>query len=304
MTKIIGIDIGGTKINAGVIDKSGKIMEKITLETESVKGRDTILNKVFNIIERFQEDHTISAIGVGSPGFINSDKGIVEYVVNTMIDWKGTNIKKEIEDRFSIPTVVDKDSNLAAIGEMWLGAAKNLDSFIMITLGTGVGGSYYDSRFGTLRGHHWRAGEIGHTILYPEGTRCGCGQKGCAEQYISGTAIERMYKEKYGEELKGFEIFKRGYEGDIKSKVILDEFLKNGSIFLTSLTNFADPEAIIISGGLIDSKAYWLEGLIKQFKERLNGNINPEVIPAQLSNDAGMMGAAKIAYDYFRSKLV
>ena len=298
LTKIIGIDIGGTKINAGVIDKKGKIIEKVVLETESIKGRASILNKVFSIIDIFKESHTILAIGIGSPGFINSDKGIVEYVVNTMIDWEGTNIKKEIEDRFSISTVVDKDSNLAAIGEMWIGAAKNLDSFIMITLGTGVGGSYYNSKFGTIKGHHWRAGEIGHTILYPEGVQCGCGQKGCVEQYISGTAIERMYKEKYGVEVKCSEIFRRGNEGDLKSKVMLDEFLKNGSIFLTSLTNFADPEAIIISGGLINSKEYWLDELVRQFKERLNGNIFPKIIPAVLSNDAGMIGAAKIAYDY------
>lgn len=298
MTKVIGIDIGGTKIKAGLIDEKGKIIEKIRLETESVKGRDIILSKVFNIIDIFKESHTISAIGIGSPGFINSNKGIVEYVVNTMIDWQGTNIKKEIEDRISIPTVVDKDSNLAAIGEMWMGAAKNLDSFIMITLGTGVGGSYYNSKFGTIKGHHWRAGEIGHTILYPDGAQCACGQKGCVEQYISGTAIERMYEERYGRELKGSEIFKRGYEGDPNSKAILDEFLKNGSIFLTSLTNFADPEAIIISGGLINSKEYWLEGLIRQFKERLNGDMYPEIIPAELSNDAGMIGAAKIAFDY------
>lgn len=297
MRKVIGIDIGGTAINAGIVDEKGQILKRITLDTEASRGRDIILNKVFNIISEFKEAFDIIGVGIGSPGFINANEGIVEYVVSGMNNWTGTNIKREVEDRFSIPVIVDKDANIAAVAEKWIGAAKDVDSYIMVTLGTGVGGAYYNSKSGIVRGRNWRAGEIGHTVLYPEGLLCGCGQKGCVEQYISGTAIERMYRERYGEKLKGSDIFKKAHKADQKSKLIVEEFIKNTSIFLVTLTNFIDPEAIIIGGGLINSKEYWMEELINQFKERLNSDKYPNILPAELSNEAGLIGAAKLAFD-------
>ena len=178
-----------------------------------------------------------------------------------------------------------------------VGAAKNINNFIMITLGTGVGGSYYSVKSGLIKGEHWRAAEFGHMILYPNGRECGCGQMGCVEQYISGTAMERIYREKHGEELEGTDIFKKAFNSDEKSKIVVEEFIKDTSIFLTTLTNALDPEAIIIGGGLINSKDYWLEDLKLDFQNRLNSNVYPKIIPAKLLNDAGMIGAGKIAFD-------
>ena len=300
MKKAIGIDIGGTKINIGVIDEEGNIIDKIKLDTERNKGREHILNNLKEVIGELTAKFHIEAIGIGTPGFINVDTGIVTFAGETIANWTGTNIKKEIEKVFPIPVIVDNDANVAAIGEGWLGAAKNFNSFIMITLGTGVGGAFYTEKSGIIRGQNWQAGELGHMILYPNGIKCNCGQNGCVEQYVSGTAIERLYREKHNENLSGKEIFERAYNGDEKCKPIVADFINNLAIYLVSLKNLLDPEAVVLGGGLIGSKKYWLDSVKEQFIKRLNSKICFSIIPAKLSNDAGMYGAAKLALEYIQ----
>ncbi|MGF7057835.1 ROK family protein [Brassicibacter mesophilus] len=295
MKKAIGIDIGGTKINIGVIDEEGIIIDRIRLDTERNKGRDHILNKLKKAIGELTAKFHIDAVGIGTPGFINVDTGTVTFSGETIANWGGTNIKEEIENVFSIPVIVDNDANVAAIGEGWLGSAKDFNSFIMITLGTGVGGAFYTEKSGIIRGQNWQAGELGHMILYPNGIKCNCGQNGCAEQYLSGTAIERLYKEKYKESLIGKEIFEKAHNGDEKCKSIVNDFINNFAIYLVSLKNLFDPEVVVIGGGVIGSKEYWLDSVEEQFRKRLNSKTYFSIIPANLSNDAGMYGAAKLA---------
>lgn len=295
MKKVIGIDLGGTKINIGVIDEEGSIIHRMKLDTEKNKGRNHILNKFKIAIGEIISQFHIDAIGIGTPGFINVDTGIVTFAGETIANWRGTNIKEEIETEFSLPVIVDNDANVAAVGEGWLGAARNYSSFIMLTLGTGVGGAFYTESSGIIRGQNWQAGELGHMILYPNGIKCNCGQSGCVEQYLSGTAIERFYKEKYKETLCGKEIFAKAHSGDEKCKAIVDEFIVNLAIYLVSIKNLLDPEVVVIGGGVIDSKEYWLDRVEEQFRKRLNSETYFSIIPAKLSNDAGMYGAAKLA---------
>ncbi|WP_156456423.1 ROK family protein [Abyssisolibacter fermentans] len=298
MQNVIAIDLGGTKIKGGVIDEQGRLLKTEIIATEAFKGKETILNKMVDMIEKLKKNYEIQAIGIGSPGFIDLVNGKVLFVGSNFPGWQGTNIREEIERRFNIPTIVDNDANVAALCESWIGSANEMNSFVMITLGTGVGGSLYIREDGIWRGNNWQAGELGHIILYPNGKKCGCGQSGCVEQYVSGNALEKAYEENNDCALNGKDIFKKASQGDLGCIKIVDKFIYDLSIYLVSLKNIFDPEAIIIGGGLINSKEFWLEKLQKSFKEMCNSSLQPQILSAKYLNDAGMIGAAKLAFDY------
>lgn len=295
MRKSIGIDLGGTKILGGVIDEEGNILKRYELPTGGDLGKIEVLNRIEEVI-RILKSEEIIGIGIGSPGFIDTDKGKVLEVGGNIKDWAYTDIKGEIGKRLEgFPIFVGNDANTAALCEQWLGPGKDFKSFIMITLGTGVGGAIYTEKEGIWIGNNYQAGELGHMILYPNGRLCTCGQKGCAERYISGKALEISYEEVMGIKLKGKEIFKRQEEK--KTCLLIDQYCKNLGIYLTSLKNIFDPEAIIIGGGVINSKEYWWEKMMDYYKISSNSPNSLKIVPAEYLNDAGMIGAGKIVFE-------
>ena len=295
MRKAIGIDLGGTKILGGLIDETGKILEKLELPTGENIGKAEVLNRVGHVIEKLKTDNIIG-IGIGSPGFIDTEEGKVLEVGGNIKDWPFTDIKKEMGKRFlDIPVLVGNDANVAALCEHWIGAGKGFNSFIMITLGTGVGGAIYTDKQGIWTGHNYQGGELGHMILYPHGRLCNCGQMGCAERYITGTALEISYEEVMGIKLKGKEIFKR-QESEAKTRKLIDQYCENLGIYLSSLKNIFDPEAIIIGGGIINSREYWWEKMNQYYKKHSNNPNTLKIVPAQYSNNAGVIGAGKMVF--------
>lgn len=295
MKKVIGIDLGGTSVKAGLIDQQGNIVKKAQRETFSANSKNDVLERIYEVIEELIEDD-ILGIGIGSPGFIDSKEGRVLEVGGNIVDWANTDIKGSIENQFpNIPIFVENDANVAALCEHWIGAAEELDNFLMITLGTGVGGAIHLEGQGILKGEKYQAGELGHVILYPHGERCTCGQNGCVERYISGNAIERLYKEKSGRSKSGKEIFKD--TNDIYGQKVLEDFTSDLAIYLVSLKNIFDPEGIIIGGGVINSRVYWWSKMIDKYKEYSNDPESMKILPAHHLNDAGMIGAAKSVFD-------
>lgn len=295
MRKVIGIDLGGTSIYGGVINEQGKILKKAQRETFSVTIKTDVLDRISEVIDELLEED-ILGIGIGSPGFIDSREGRVLEVGGNIKDWANTDIRKEINKRFpEFAIFVENDANVAALCEHWIGGARDLKNFIMITLGTGVGGAIYFEKEGILKGEGYQAAELGHAILYPFGEKCNCGQFGCVERYISGTAIERIYKEKSGEYKKGKDIFKD--KDDKIATEVIEEFTNNLGIFLVSLKNIFDPEGIIIGGGVINSRDYWWNDMIKSYKKFSNDPNVMKILPAIYLNDAGMIGAAKSVFD-------
>ncbi|MDY3006259.1 ROK family protein [Anaerococcus porci] len=294
MIKTIGLDIGGTKINGAVINERGEILKTYKLETCAKEGAQKVLYNIEKIINELKDDD-IRAIGVGTPGFIDSEKGIVTFAGN--IDgWTGLNLKKEIEKRSGIKTFIENDANIALICEKWLGAAKNYNDVVMITLGTGLGGAVYNSKMGLLEGANFQGAELGHVILYPNGEYCTCGQSGCAEAYCSGSAIRRHYKQLTQQDKTGEEIFNL-YEKDEIAKNVVNRFIDDLSWYLTSLRNIFDPEIIIIGGGVINSSKIWWDKLIYKFNERCHLASKIKLKPAKFLNDAGIIGAGKIAME-------
>jgi len=290
--KVIGIDIGGTKILSGLVDEKGNIINQAMVYTEAKLGKERILKNLLDAIDKLI-DKDIKGIGIGSAGRINFNTGIVEYATDNLPGWTGCNLKGVLEDRYKIPVIVDNDVNVAVIGEMWQGAGRGYKDIVMIAIGTGVGGAIvYNGE--VIRGRNWSAGEIGHMILYPKGRQCNCGQRGCLEQYVSGTAIARTYSEVSKEKkIAGAEeVFLLAEKGDKMALEIVNDFVNSLSIAILSLKNLLDPEVFIIGGGVIGAKRVWWDKLKKTLENRAS------ITPAQLENKATMVGAAKLIIDY------
>ncbi|MFY9285546.1 MAG: ROK family protein [Tissierellaceae bacterium] len=296
MKKAIGIDLGGTSILGGLIDEDGMIIKRAETESRTAKGRKEVLKRISEIINALMEDGVIG-ITIGSPGFIDTKEGRVLKVGGNIKDWAGTPIKEELQKEFNdLPIFVENDANIAALCEHWKGAARDYDSFLMLTLGSGVGGAIYIENHGLLYGHSYQGAELGHLILYPNGRQCTCGQKGCVEQYVSGKAIEKMYEELTSISKSGKEIFNNIHVDEI-AKGLIREFSRNLGIYLTSLKNAFDPEGIVIGGGVINSRNIWWDDMIDSYKEHVNDSEGMDIVPAHYLNDAGMIGAGKLVFD-------
>lgn len=294
MDKVIGIDLGGTKINACLINEEGQILERNTVETEAKKGRDVVLNNIKKAVYGLDFKEA-SAVGIGTPGFIDAENGVVTFAGN--IDgWTGLNLKKAVEDLVDLPVFVENDANIALLAEKWIGSCKNYNNVVMITLGTGVGGAVYNEKGGLLQGAHFQGAELGHMILHPGGDYCTCGQHGCVEAYCAGTALGKSYKQITGESKTGEEILNL-VDKDPAAKEVLEKYQYDLAYFLTSLRNTFDPEVIVVGGGVINSKDIWWDGMIEKFNDVCNNTLNISVIPAKFLNDSGVIGAAKIAFE-------
>lgn len=294
MDKVIGIDLGGTKINACLINRDGEILERSSVKTDAKKGRDAVLANIKKSVSKLNYKEAM-AIGIGTPGFIDSENGIVTFSGN--IDgWTGLNLKKAVEELIDLPVFVENDANIALLAEKWIGSAKDANNIVMITLGTGVGGAVYNKNSGLLTGSHFQGAELGHMILHPAGDYCTCGQYGCVEAYCSGNALSKNYEKLTSLKLSGQEILQRSLKEE-EAKKVLDKYQEDLAYFLTSLRNIFDPEVIVIGGGVIHSKEIWWDGMIEKFNDICNNTLNISVIPAKFLNDSGVIGASKIAFE-------
>src|SRR5215467_10609174 len=193
-TFAIGVDLGGTNLRIAAVDLNGKVLEKITTGTEVTRGRDKVIFEMSEAIReltnKFRNAGHLAGIGIGVPGIIDMQSGMLRESPN-LPGWQDYPVKQEIERRLGTTVVLENDANSAALGEKWIGAGESVDDLCMITLGTGVGGGI------VAGGKIWHgmtgmAGEMGHVTVEPDGVPCGCGGRGCVEQYASATAIKRM----------------------------------------------------------------------------------------------------------------
>src|SRR6185437_1282406 len=193
----IGVDLGGTNLRIAAVDASGKQLELITTNTEVKRGRDYVVGEICDAIrvlqEKFRGKYRFAGTGIGVPGIIDMESGTLHESPN-LPGWENYPVRDEIERRLGATVILENDANAAALGEKWLGAARDVDDMCILTLGTGVGGGL------VLRGRIWHgmngmAGEFGHMTIDPDGPRCNCGNLGCIEQLASATAIMRMARE-------------------------------------------------------------------------------------------------------------
>lgn len=299
----IGADIGGTTVKLGMFSHTGELLEKWEIRTRIQNEGENILPDVAASIEkkRAEKDGNIMGIGIGVPGPITDD-GTVLKCPN--IHWPVFNVRDKLIELTGVGNVkVGNDANVAALGEMWKGGGRGYDSIVMVTLGTGVGGGVILGGK-ILTGSKGAGGEIGHMkVELNETDVCGCGGKGCLEQYSSATGLVRMAKKELREdsclaslgEITAKDIFDGAKTGDVYCQYIVDKFAKYLGVALANISHVVDPEAFVIGGGV--SRAGDI--IIKEVEKYYNDNVlyalrDKKFHLAQLGNDAGIYGAVRM----------
>ncbi len=293
---VIGIDLGATNITAAIMNEKGNILRELKTKTPNNEDSVSILKAVGDIVVLLQSsEFQITAVGIGTAGRIDKNKGEVTFSGGTIKNWKGTKIKSVLESKLGLPVFVDNDVNTAALGNSWLGTGSEFNHYAFVTLGTGLGGALvHDGK--VVSSKYGGTGEFGHLILYPRGISCECGQKGCAENYVSGTALSSLAKEA-NPEWDSFELIEQYKIGNQIAKKIICKFVDDLSTVIISIQNMYDPEAIILGGGVMDTFTVWEDVLHMLLNENSNMKIN--VVTSSVGNNAGFIGAAKLAINGF-----
>ncbi len=312
MNYAIGIDLGGTNIKAGAVTPEGKIVFRTALPTEAEKGYKHVIEQITAAAKAvIDKAGKPQGIGVGAPGTVDFTTGEVKSPPN-LPGWKTVNLKKILEKEFAVKSVIENDANAAAIGEFIYGAGKRYGNFIMVTLGTGVGGGIF---FGgkLFRGETGGAGEIGHVTVNYKGRKCNCGSYGCIEAYVGNSRIIADTKKKIklrkdtvlldwlesGEkELTPKTIFEAAKTGDEFSEEVIAEIGESLGAALASAANLLDISTIIVGGGVSGFGKFLFEPLRASVKKRVLAPMRPriKVLRSKLGNDAGIKGAASLVY--------
>lgn len=307
----IGIDVGGTNVKIALVDDNGKIIYSNSVPTRAEMGYEYTVNNIKQAIYDLMKETKLSTkdiegIGFGFPGQVDYKSGIVRLAPN-IPGWVEVPIAKMIEDEFHIPTRVDNDVRCAALGELNYGAGKGCENLICITVGTGIGsGLIINGKL--VRGAANAAGEIGHIKLQMhDGPICGCGDTGCMEAFASGPSIVAMAEDyikggkstKYREMANGgditpFIVAEAAKAGDPVAKKIFARMGEYIGIGMSSVVNLLNPEKIIVGGGVADAGDILLDPLKENLKKRAMkiAGETVQVVPAQLGNTAGVIGAS------------
>jgi len=299
---VAAIDTGGTKIAGAAITAQGEILDRIRIPNTGRSG-PFIMDSYFKIIDTLREKYEISAIGIGAGGRINPETGKVLYAVGIYKDYIGLEIKDILQKRYKLPVAVDNDCRVALYGEKWLGAIKDYNKVFGLILGTGVGGGLLIDGTGVY-GQNGGFGEIGHAILHAGGRQCTCGQSGCVEQYLSGTALYKIYNDRgvCPKISSGYEFFRLLEENDSCAKSVIKDFVDDLAICAVTCANIFDPQVLLFGGGIVDTHRHWWS----EFSEKYYayGNIHTRKVPlirASKGNDAAILGAAFIALNQLKN---
>lgn len=307
-----GLDLGGTFIKGGIVSEEGKLIVKDKIRTGSKRPYEEIAADMAKLVRELSEraNVVVEAVGVGSPGTVDSAHGVIVYSTN--IRWDNVPLGKTISDNLGLPVYITNDANAAALGECFVGAGKKLKNVVFVTLGTGVGGGIVLG--GKLyEGFRSAGAEIGHSLLKIGGEKCTCGRCGCFEAYASATALIRqtqkamhtnpksaMWELCKGDENKvdGKTAFDGMRLGDRAAKKVVNTYIGYLAEGLCDLANVFRPEAILLGGGICAEGETLLEPLRTKLSESIFGGMGyapVQILTASLGNDAGVFGAARLA---------
>ena len=310
----IGIDIGGTSIKGAAVDSNGRVYEKFTMPF--IKGEDgeLTISKLADLVKEYiaaqKLENKIIGIGIGSPGTLDVDKGIVEYANN--LGWNNLPVAEIMQRTLPYPVRLTNDANAACLGEAKFGAGKAYETIIMLTLGTGVGGGIIIN--GNLfEGNQAKGGELGHVVIQMDGEPCSCGRKGCLEAYASATALIRdtkramkankrslMWKISPDIDLvDGKVAFEGTKKGDPAAIEVINNYVKYLGEGILNFCNIFRPNVVVLSGGVANAGEFLFSRLNAYIKERDYGyKSTPEVriVPAELGYDSGKIGAAALFF--------
>jgi glucokinase len=300
----IGIDLGGTNLRAAAVSRDGKMMDKIAAPTDFVHGRDAVLSDIAKAIGTLRDRHGadgLKGIGVGVPGFIRIKEGFITNSPNLPY-FEDFPVRDELSRRVNLPVVLENDANAAAQGEKWIGAGKDYDDLVLLTLGTGIGGGIISGGH-ILRGFVGMAGELGHITVVPNGSPCACGNRGCLEKSASATAIVAMaHMLHLGENLTSKDVAdlaaQPGETGD-KARAIFRTMGDALGIALAMLVNTFNFPLYLLSGGPLPSWDLFAPEMLRVCAERsyTYRATKPAIEKATLGNEAGLYGAAYLPWE-------
>lgn len=307
-SEYLGLDVGGTNIKCAQV-RGNRIFERVKVETRAQEGLDVSLRQILKAVS--QMSGTIGGIGIGIAGIIDSKRGIVRYSPN-MPGWDDVPLVRMLKQRFGVPVHILNDVNAACLGEWQYGAAKGCQDVFMLTVGTGIGGAavcHGDLQFGA----HGFAGEIGHVVIKDNGRQCPCGNRGCLEQYVGAHAITRLARKLMRarksslhrrDYLDPMIIAEEAHNGD---RVAREVFARVGyylGVGITSVINLFDPEVVIVAGGISRAGNILFDPIEKTVTGRVIGRKfrNFKIVPPQLGDDAGILGAVHFAKSGKHSK--
>lgn len=306
---VVGVDLGGTEIKGGLVDEEKGIIKKVAYPTEVELGNYKVIENISNVIRELAKDTNVSSIGIGSPGSIDRDNGIVKFSPN-FPNWRNFELAKEIKKNVQKDVFVENDANAFALGEWYFGKAKGLKDFIALTLGTGIGSGVVCNNI-FLTGKDGLAPELGHIVVVPNGPECGCGNRGCVEATSSAKSIAREAKNLIDRFPNSLVLKLAGSKEKIESKHVFEAYKKMDPL-ATIVANFAidalaraiggyihafNPEKIIIGGGLSKAGDALFVPLREMTKRYVMSSFAGTYIIEQSSlvEDAGILGAASAA---------
>jgi len=319
MSYYLGLDLGGTNIKSALVDHQGTMLSRVSTATRCLEGPDAVIAQMIDLaLEVVSQANLrmdqVDAVGVGTPGLIDFEAGVLAAAPN-LPEFRDVPIRDRIAQAIGCPAVLENDANAAAFGEYWIGAGReaSVRHLVVMTLGTGVGGGLVvDGQI--VHGGFGSGGEVGHMIVVPNGRRCGCGQRGCLEIYASAShtaqwaieAIEKGHKSVLDPSqwnlrppITAKDVFEAAKAGDELALRIVDQTTMYLGVACVNLCRLVDPQMIVLAGGMIQAGDFLLSRVIKSFNDHSweIAKPNARIVLAQLGRDAGVIGAAAVAWD-------
>jgi glucokinase len=296
----IGVDLGGTNLRAAAVDHTGKVLERVAGSTQLSAGREAVILDIVASIRKMQSEmgsERLAGIGIGVPGFILMEEGIISMSPNLPF-FENYPIRDEIERLLQTPVLLENDANVAALGEKWIGAGRDVDDLVLLTLGTGIGGGIICGGK-ILHGSVGMAGELGHMTVVPGGNPCNCGNNGCLEKHASATAITawaRMLG--LGENVSSKQVYDMAVGGNARARVCFEQMGEALGMALASLVNIFNFPLYLLSGGPLGAWDLFTPSMFEVLKRRslTFRRTQTRIEKAVLGSDAGLYGAAYLPF--------
>jgi glucokinase len=296
----IGVDLGGTNLRVAAVDNAGRVLDRFSASADYSRGPERVVTAIAQVINQVRSRVSLASlrgVGLGVPGFIDIDAGVVIGAAN-LPGFQGFPVRDEIQKILGTPIIVENDANAAALGEMWMGAGKDVRDLILITLGTGIGGGIVvDGK--VLHGFLGMAGEIGHMTVFPDGNPCGCGNHGCLEKHASATAIAAMGRMMhFGNDVTAEQVYRLALQGNERAKLVFESVGRALGIALANLINLFNFPLYVLSGGPLPAWELFAPSMFNEIRQRsfTFGRNGTRIERAVLGADAGLFGAAYLPF--------
>lgn len=296
----IGVDLGGTNLRAAAIDREGRVLSKISRPTNLSAGPDAVVAEIVAAIGQLRAElgaSSLVGVGVGAAGFILMEKGVITSSPN-LPGFDDYPLRDRISERIGTPVILENDANAAALGEKWMGAGRDVDDLVLLTLGTGIGGGIIIGGR-VLHGCVGMAAELGHMTVSPNGNPCGCGNTGCLEKHASATAVSAMAKLMgLGDDLTSEQVYHLAAGGNEKARLVFQVMGQALGIALANLVNAFNFPLYLLSGGMLPAWEFFAPAMFEEVRRRsyVYRHSPTRIEKAVLGNEAGLYGAAYLPF--------